>query len=153
MFLDVLAVNTYNGKRSGYLINPGGGSDRVDFGFGDETQLLKSCSLLWQNHYYVFGGDGDNNNQQLGDFLQRQLSIVNGNRLERKGSLHFDFDMGACTVLNQTTIVLCFGENERNVCRHSNHPFGLFKKTPNSNFNHILISLASFDGKNTTYNF
>ena len=53
---------------------------------------------------YVFGGD------YFGE--KRQVSMVNGNRLERKGSLDFDFHYGGCTVLNQLTIVLCFNYHE-----------------------------------------
>ena len=82
--------------------------------------------------------------------------MVIGNRLERKATLDFKFYHGACTVLNQLTIVLCFGRydvvgtyDERDLCRQSNNPLGLFTKLPNSNYDHLHTRIASFDGKNT----
>ena len=75
--------------------------------------------------------------------------MVNGNRLERKATLDFDFVEGACTVLNQITIVLCFDWIETKVCRQSNNPLGSFTKLPNSNYDHHGTRIASFDGKNT----
>ena len=76
--------------------------------------------------------------------------MVNGNRLERKGTLDFDFKRGACTVLNQKTIVLCFGE-DGDVCRQSNNPLGTFTKLPKSNYDHLFARIASFDRKNKVY--
>ena len=75
------------------------------------------------------------------------MSMINGNRLERIGSLDFSFQHGGCTVLNQLTIVLCFGYYEQKVCRQSNDPLGPFTKLPNSNFSHWQTKIASFDGK------
>ena len=77
--------------------------------------------------------------------------MVNGNRLERKATLDFDFKYGGCTVLNQITIVLCFDLDEDDVCRQSNNPLGSFTKLPNSNYDHQGTRIASFDGKNTIY--
>ena len=138
IFLDILAIK---GKRA-YSINPRGGYDQLDFEFGDDTEVENSCSLQWQNRYFVFGGDYEQ---------QKQVSMVNGNRLERKGSLDFDFDNGGCTVLNQRTIVLCFDFYETKVCRQSNNPLGSFTKLPNSNHEHESTRIASFDGKNIIY--
>ena len=77
--------------------------------------------------------------------------MVNRNRLERKATLDFDFWIGGCTVLNQKTIVLCFGESDnRDLCRESNNPFGSFTKLPKSNYDHYATRIASFDGKNKT---
>ena len=77
--------------------------------------------------------------------------MVNGNRFERKGKLDFNLHKGACTVLNQVTIVLCFDENRANLCRQSNTPLGLFTNLPNSTYNHAYIKIASVDGKNAVY--
>ena len=143
IFLDILAINTHpqGGKRA-YSINSRGGYEQLDFEFGNDTEVYASCSLQWQNDYYVFGGRSE----------ERQVSMVNGNRLERKATLDFDFVEGGCTVLNQRTIVLCFGESfNRDVCRQSNNPLGSFTKLPNSNYDHTWTRIASFDGKNTIY--
>ena len=131
--------------RRAYSINPRGGYDQVDFQFDHDTEVRWSCSLQWQNHYYVFGGDS----QSI--LKERQVSMINGNRLERKGKLNFYFSSGACTVLNQLTIVLCFDRYEQHVCRKSNHPLGSFSKLPNSTYYHTETRIASFDGKNAIY--
>ena len=75
--------------------------------------------------------------------------MVNGNKLERKATLDFHFREGACTILNQITIVLCFEMNETKFCRKSNNPYGSFIRLPNSNYDHKYTRIASFDGKNT----
>ena len=145
--LDILAIHTWRSKSS-YLINPRGGYKKLNFVFGNDTEVYRSCSLQWHNHFYVFGG--------IHYGKKRQVSMVNGYRLERKATLGFDFSTGACTVLNQIStksIVLCFPftVSERDVCRQSNNPLGSFTKLPNSNYNHQLTRIASFDGKNTIY--
>ena len=76
------------------------------------------------------------------------MSVVNGKRLERNGTLDFYFYAGGCTVLNQSTIVLCFDFYENKTCRHSNNPTGSFIKLPNSTFDHKSTRIASIDGKN-----
>ena len=77
--------------------------------------------------------------------------MVNGNRLERKGSLDFDFNQSGCTVLNQVTIVLCFYYSERDLCRQSNNPLGSFTKMPTSNYDHPRTRIASLNGKKKIY--
>ena len=141
MFLGILAINSYGGLNQAYSINPRGGSDKLNFEFGNDTEVYNSCSLQWKNHNYVFGGDDE----------RRQVSMVNGNRLERKATLDFYFDEGGCTVLNQRTIVLCFDFYETKVCRQSNNPLGSFTKLQNSNYEHESTRIASFDGKNKIY--
>ena len=129
--LDILAINTYKpwggvSNKLAYSINPHGGYNQVDFKFGDDTEVHRSCSLQWQNRYYVFGGlyEKDKKSQE------RQVSMVNGKRLERKATLDFNFEEGGCTVLNQITIVLCFPDTygEKDVCRQSNNPLRSFTR-------------------------
>ena len=137
-----MAINTYGGNKRVYSIDPRGGYSLLNFEFGKETEVDLSCSIQWQNYLYVFGGFTK----------RRQVSMVNGSRLEQKATLDFDFFHGACTVLNQITIVLCFGEPwKRDVCRQSNNPLGSFTKLSNSNYWHRYTRIASFDGKNKIY--
>ena len=149
IFLDILAISTFEGVDQAYSINPNGGYKQLVFEFGKDTYVSYSCSLQWKNNYYVFGGGND----------QRQVSIVSGNRLDRRGTLDFNFYSGACTVLNQITIVLCFHfetglkvTGEDKVCRQSNNPLGSFTRLQNSKYAHKDTRIASFDGKNKTYN-
>ena len=136
-----MAIATGEGKLA-YLIYPYAETAHpINFEFGNGTQVFASCSLQFKNQYYVFGGFGNQT-------MMRQVSIVNGNRLERKGTLDFDFSLGGCTVLNQTTVVLCFGVyKEPSLCLHSNNPFGSFKNLPNSIYGHYGTRVASFDGR------
>ena len=139
IFLEILAINTRN-KKLAYSINSRVGHEQLGFQFDNNTEVFGSCSLQWHNHFYVFGG------RMSG--MPRQVSMVNGNRLERKATLDFDFRYGACTILNQITIVLCFEYNETKVCRKSNNPYGSFTRLPNSNYDHRSTRIASIDGKN-----
>ena len=138
-----MAIQTGEFFNSAYLIYPRDGFDQLDFNFGADTQVYQSCSVQWQNRYYVFGGSYGGE--------MRQVSVVNGNRLERIATLDFYFGQGACTVLNHQTIVLCFDEEERDMCRQSNNPLRSFTRLPRSNYEHSQIPIASFDGKNTDY--
>ena len=149
---DILALNTYddganyawqglakNGQDA-FSINPRDGFKELDFEFGLNTEVAFSCSVLWHNHYYVFGGRNE----------KRQVSMVRGNRLERKTTLDFNFNDGACTIFYQQIIVLCFDVDEGKVCRKSNNPLELFTKLPKSaEYHHRQTRIASFDGKNT----
>ena len=136
---DILALNTWDSclinTRDGYKDHK-----ELDFEFGLNTEASYSCSLLWHNHYYVFGGKNE----------KRQVSMVRGNRLERKTTLDFNFNDGACTIFYQQIIVLCFDVDEGKVCRKSNNPLELFTKLPKSaKYHHRHTRIASFDGKNT----
>ena len=131
-----------NGDTAAYSIILGGGYKPIVFEFDKGTEIYYSCSVQWHNHHYVFGGYRN----------RRQVSMVNGKRLERKQTLNFSYWAGGCTVLSQRTILLCFGSpDESNVCRQSNNPLGSFNKLPNSNTYHYRAKIASFDGKKTIY--
>ena len=133
-----MAINTYGGNKRVYSIDPRGGYSLLNFEFGKETEVDLSCSIQWQNYLYVFGGFTK----------RRQVSMVNGSRLEQKATLDFNFHDGGCTVLNQSAIVLCFDRFDTKVCHQSNNPLGSFTKLPKSNYHHRFTRIASFDGKN-----
>ena len=142
----ILAINTLKKDKRAFAIHPHGGLKTVvehSFDFGIGTEVEHSCSLQWRNNFYIFGGRNE----------KRQLSMINrvNNRLERKGSLDFDFYLGGCTVLNQTTFVLCFDFNEKDVCRQSNNSLGSvpgsFTELAKSNYEHRLTKISSFEGK------
>ena len=153
-FLDILAISTYKGIDQAFSINPSGGYKELVFEFGKDTQVWFSCSLQWKNNHYVFGGGQkrDWKGYWWPDYENRQVSMVSGNRLDLKATLDFKFYAGACTVLNQITIVLCFSANwsDAKVCRRSNNPLGSFSKLQNSTYGHHDTRIASFDGKKKT---
>ena len=59
------------------------------FKFDQDTSVLHSCSLVFQNQMIVFGGSKD---------ASDQISIVDQCQLKRIGSLPIPFEHGACTV-------------------------------------------------------
>ena len=137
-------MNTYKGYKRAYYIDSDGSFETVMFDFEADTEAHGSCLLRWQNKYYIFGSD---NAYKSFNGLRHQVSIVNGNKLERKGTLAFPFGSGTCTVLNQQTIVLCFHWDDPKACRQSKNPLGSFTKLPDSKYEHRSTRIASFDGK------
>ena len=45
-----------NEKRA-EILDTFGRSRDVDFAYGEGTSVQKSCSITWQNEFYIFGGD------------------------------------------------------------------------------------------------
>ena len=144
LFSVVLAINTFNGslvdykgKKQAFSIDPSGGYDELNFDFADNTEVDNSCSLVFNNMMYVFGGSNE----------RRQISQVTGCGLERIGNLAFDFS-GACTVISNKEIMLCFSwwNGEGRVCRVGQSPTGSFNTIKQSNYHHYLTHIASNEG-------
>ena len=118
-----------------------GGFTKLAFSFPSDTQVYLSCSLIFNNKMYVFGGSN----------LKRQISTVDGCGLKRIGSLNFDFERGACTTVQGTGTLLCFSNSkssktEGQECRVSSSPIGSFTKIKNSNYIHYQTKIASNGG-------
>ena len=118
-----------------------GGFKKLDFSFSPDTEVYHSCSLVFNDILYVFGGTKQ----------RRQISRVNGCGLVRVGTLNFDLDLGACTV-SQNKILLCFDNSvskgdQGRVCRKASTPTGLFSTIPESNYHHVRTAIASNGGK------
>ena len=111
-------------------INPNGGHTELNFPFNHNLEIDASCSVVFQNTLYVYGGK----DKPVGYQNQRQISKVTGCQLDRIGSLKFDFYHGACTVFQNKTIMLCFdgGNDEGHICRVSESPDGTFKQISKS---------------------
>ena len=81
----------------------------------------------------------------------RQLSRVNGNRLERMGSLDFDFYAGACAVINDDKVYLCFNydvyDDSQKLCRFSSRPEENFQEIAKSTHEHGTTSIAASQSK------
>ena len=77
--------------------------------FGQDTSAGGSCSLVWKNQFYVFGG-----NQYS---TKNQISRLDGCMLNRIYTLYeFDFESGACTNFNDERLFLCFPQGALNKC-------------------------------------
>ena len=141
----ILILSTFQSNRP--LITNGAGkveypvSDFM-FMYGDETEVYHSCSVTWQNQFYIFGGDKKKN----------QVSMLNGCKLERVGTLTFDHWLGACAAANQK-ILLCFNlsVNDGKKCRMASSPTGQFSEISSSKFDHQQTRIAVGEGKITYF--
>ena len=73
---------------------------------------------------------------------------------ERKSALNFEhFIDGACTVVKDQIVVLCFNrykqvQTEASLCRYSESgPLGSFKELPKSYYPHFGAQIASLNGE------
>ena len=120
------------------------------FTWGSDTGVYGSCSLVWRNGFYVFGGTK----------VKRQISKVSGTKLSSIGTLDFDHQEGTCDVMG-TKIVLCFScfncgresmvnsdhEAQYKRCRVASKPLGEFTEIQNSIYPHIMNKIAASDCK------
>ena len=132
-----LAINTYLSNKRAVLITSDGYSE-PPFDFGTATSVHRSCSVTFRNNFYIFGG---------ADSYNRQVSQLSVNRLERIGTLDFNLYTGACAVINDDQIYLCFDYYDEKQCRFSSGPLNVFHKIAKSAQQHRLISIAASHSK------
>ena len=84
----VLVLNSIAGWKPALLIDSSGRQDKLGcFTPDSDSAAYATCSLVWQNELYIFGGDY--NRRQISKLIRYNLSVI--------GSLQFDFRSGACT--------------------------------------------------------
>ena len=94
----VLVLNSKFGWNPAILIDSNGNKEELTcFERDSETEASGSCSINWHNQMIIFGGHNE----------QRQISRLDDYKLKRIGSLDFDHENGACSVMNGE-IYLCF---------------------------------------------
>ena len=103
----------------------------------DKTEAYRSCSLTWQNRFHVFGGDNE----------RKQISRLNGHKMERIGDLAFDHYWGACSVMNNQFIFLCFNDASYKRCRRSTGPLETFSEVALANNDHRWIQTSCSESK------
>ena len=133
----VLVLNTSALSKPPMLIDVNGqGGDLANFEYG-ESEVYKSCSIVFNGRAYVFGGWRQNQKQ-------RQVCVIDECRLTRIASLDFDFELGACASTDMA-IYLCFDyyTSETRTCRSGEIPTGPFSLTSNSSFDHSIIQMAA----------
>ena len=133
----VLALSTYYSNKAVFI--SGISYTQLSFNYGSNTSVSYSCSLAFQNEFYVFGGTGT---------YRKQASQLKGNRLERIGTLNFEFFRGACANLDNQKIYLCFSwttnvYNELRQCRYSLGPKKEFYEVSKSAERHGQITIAA----------
>lgn len=102
-----------------------------------DTEVYDSCSIVWQSRLYLFGGFWED----------EQISRLDGYKLKRIGTLAFELENAACTVMNNKYIFLCFGENEERLCRRSTKPTEGFNKIALSRYEHGWTSISASSSK------
>ena len=136
----ILILNTWNANNA--VITNGNGKEEYpgndfSFTFGKNTEVYKSCSVTWRGEFFIFGGFDD----------KKQITKLNGCRLERVGSLSFDHYGGTCAVVNDEDIYLCFDYYSYKTCRKASEPIiGAFKKINPTNYEHKFTRIAASSG-------
>ena len=139
----VLAINTFQAIEQAYSISLDDGHVKIGFAFEDNVEVYQSCSLVFKGTMYVFGGAKES--RQIAQVTTQDCGI---NKL---GNLPFDFVQGACTVIEQKEIMLCFDmkeDDQGRVCRIDTNPTGsLDKISQESNHCHYRAKIAANKGK------
>ena len=113
------------------------------FEYDYETEVYKSCSVIWQNENYVFGGENQ----------KRQIAKIDGCRLRRIGELAFDLMAAGCVNVNNQKILLCFNldfdlsSDDFDKCRSLPSPTGSYQDVQRSKYAHQLTKIASSDSR------
>ena len=138
----VLGLNTWNQiyTTDPQLINTDGDQLSVAFEYDKDTEVDGSCSVLFNNQFFVFGGKK----------LTYQISTVENCRLRKYGELPFSFFRGACTV-GAGQLILCFHDSsmspKNKQCRRASEPNGDFTIMSDSNHGHARALIAASDGE------
>ena len=137
----VLSTDT---DASGYpnrplLIDSDGRKDeKFYFYYEAETSVLRSCSLVWENKPYIFGGSGPS---------MRQISRLDNCKLSRVGTLDFNFEEGGCANTGDRRFYLCFSKHESglNKCHYASDISQVTTMAAQSLHNHGYTRIASSD--------
>ena len=112
--------------------------DDFEFSLGENTEVYYSCSLTWRGRFFVFGGDKQ----------KKQISIINGCRLERVDSLDFDQTYGGCANVNdRPSYCFNYASADYKKCRVANDPFGTFEEIEETVYNHKQTLIGASRGK------
>ena len=137
----ILVLNGYDGWKPAMLLSSAGEQKELAcFERDDTTEAFQSCSINWNNQLFIFGGRSD----------KRQISQLTGHKLEKVGSLDFDLFNGACSVMNNRLIYLCFNTAESTDyrrCRRATGPLEQFSQVPLSIHDHTSIGTSCSDCK------
>ena len=122
------------------LINMFGEQEELAcFDYG-EISTTFACSISWQNKLHIFGGGLQTN--------YRQIVRLDGHKLTNIGSLDFDHNKGACSVMADE-IYLCFSFNDEetfpdsNQCRKSTDPLQTFTSVAYTKYDHLRARISN----------
>ena len=138
----MLAINSFQATKQAYSISLNNEHVKIGFEFDSSTEVHQSCSITFKGSMYVFGGAKEH----------RQISQVTTKDcgLKRIGNLQFDFVQGACTVIEENEIILCFDTKQNDqgrICRIDKNPTGsLDKISQESSHYHYRAKIAANKG-------
>ena len=120
------------------ITNAAGKDDRsIDFSIDDDAEVDESCSIIWNNDLYVYGGKRK----------KTQISKVTKCRLEKVGTLAFAHSNGDCLNVADEQIYLCFDYWTKKTCRMGSSPMGHFTAITDSNYDHQMTRIATDGGE------
>ena len=131
-------------EKSAVLVNSAGEKEELTcFEQDPATKASQSCSVNWHNQLFIFGGINE---------FKRQISRLTGHKLERVKDLTFDLIQGACGVMANKDIFLCFhgldfDGTERRRCRRSTGPLEQFSEVAPSASDHRHTQISCSDSK------
>ena len=118
-----------------------------DFTFSEGTEVVYSCSVIWESQMYVFGGYRRN----------YQISRINGCQLDLIAQLDFKFNLGSCTNFADSFVYLCFpdysDETSHKYCYRSIGPLNKFQRVADSTHGHSQAPLANNGGKSESVSY
>ena len=111
------------------------------------TQAYGSCSVIWNNQLVIFGGMNEGFTFNIN--YSRQISRLTGHKLEYVGDLLFDQNQGACSVMANQYIFLCFNLYYKDYrrCRRSTGPLESFTEVEPSMYAHDYAKTSCSDSK------
>ena len=136
----ILVLNSEGEWKPAMLLNSEGEQEKLAcFERDDTTEAFYSCSINWKNQLFIFGGNKE----------RQQISRLTGHKLEQVGSLDFDHRAGACSVMANKLIYLCFNldSNDSKRCRRSTDPLEQFSDVALSTYDHRSTPTSSSDSK------
>ena len=120
------------------LIDSNGRQEELGcFVHDDNTEASCSCSLVWNNQLYIYGGVN----------FKRQISKLSQYRLQRVGDLPFGFFTGACTNMAGRKLFLCFDYYNKKQCFWSENPLGDFQNITLASYAHAATRISSSECK------
>ena len=128
------------------MLTNAAGTEIKDFYFeiDEESQVLNTCSVTWENELYVFGGQFPKT---------KQIKKVTSCRLEVVGELAYGNYFGDCVNFANEKIVFCFNNivGDFNKCRMVSSPTGAFTEMARSQHGHALTKIATDNGEFIIY--
>ena len=115
-------------------------NEQTDFEFGPGTGVYQSCSIVWKDEIFVFGGR----------YQSQQISKVQNCQLKLIGQLKVKFNYGACTNVGNELVFFCFYDFDDPTtdkkCLKATSPLGDFQETRYSTHHHSVTRIDNNGG-------